>query len=178
MANACRFIYIHWRNSGNPTTQKRLFGFHAKKKLRSGYRDEVPKKELLKNIVWTQRELKRPHSKKLPSLQILIDQKNGSDNEVLQRVMMHTVYELVVCKPSKGVSPLPVASYICHHSICHVLLAGFLANWHDEAVWGKGSQKNTNYDHLSTHKISYMFKLQTQFQWWQYWSRFFFSGTC
>lgn len=29
-ASACRFTNIHWRNSGNQTTQKYLFGFHAK----------------------------------------------------------------------------------------------------------------------------------------------------
>lgn len=56
--------------------------------MQSGCRDEAPTKEVLKTISWSQRQLKRPHSNELLSLQMLIDEKKGSDNEVLQRVMM------------------------------------------------------------------------------------------
>jgi len=57
------------------------------------------------------------------------------------------VYELVVSNPSKGASPLPVATYLtCDHSLCHILLAGF-SNGLDEAVWEKSSQK-ASHDNL------------------------------
>jgi len=40
------------------------------------------------------------------------------------------LYELVVCNPSKGASPLPFANYLtCDHTtayVCHILRAGFL----------------------------------------------------
>ena len=132
--------------------------------IESGCRDEAPTKEVLRNIAYTQRQLKRPHTNELLSLQMLIDQKTGTDNEVLQRVMMHPkgimlwskktlsifyqrckedivyldatgsivqkesgksppyyVYELVVRNPSKGASPLPVATYpTCDHTTASV----------------------------------------------------------
>ncbi|XP_026118826.1 uncharacterized protein LOC113098063 [Carassius auratus] len=132
--------------------------------MQSGCRDEAPTKEVLKTISWSQRKLKRPHSNELLSLQMLINEKKGSDNEVLQRVMMHPkgimmwskktlsvfykrckedivyldatgsiiqkgsstsppyyVYELVVRNPSKGASPLPVATYLtCDHTTASV----------------------------------------------------------
>lgn len=59
------------------------------KVMQSGCRDEAPTKEVLKTIAWSQRQLKRPHSNELLSLQRLINEKKGSDNKVLQRVMMH-----------------------------------------------------------------------------------------
>ncbi|KAF4097933.1 hypothetical protein G5714_021941 [Onychostoma macrolepis] len=132
--------------------------------MQSGCRDEAPTKEVLKTISWSQRQLKRPHSNELLSLQMLINEQKGSDNEVLQRVMMHLkgimlwskktqsvfykrwkedivyldatgsviqkgssasppyyVYELVVRNPSKGASPLPVATYLtCDHTTASV----------------------------------------------------------
>lgn len=132
--------------------------------MQSGCRDEAPTKEVLKTISWSERQLKRPHSNELLSLQMLINEQKGSDNEVLQRVMMHPkgimlwskktlsvfykrckedivyldatgsiiqkgsstsppyyVYELVVRNPSKGASPLPVATYLtCDHTTASV----------------------------------------------------------
>lgn len=57
--------------------------------IEAGCRDEAPTKEVLKNIAWTQRQIQSPHSNELKSLQKMIEQQHGTDNEVLQRVMMH-----------------------------------------------------------------------------------------
>ncbi len=130
----------------------------------SGCRDDAPTKNVLKNITWSERKKPRLHCDELPGLKELIDHQRGTDNDVLQKVMMqpkgvmlwsnktlsvfykrckndivyldatgsvikkstaesppYYVYELVVRNPSKGASPLPVATYVtCDHTTASV----------------------------------------------------------
>ncbi|XP_073705879.1 uncharacterized protein [Garra rufa] len=130
----------------------------------SGCRDDAPTANVLKNILWSEKKKARSHPDELPSLKALIDKQRGTDNDVLQKVMMHPkgvmlwsnktlsvfykrckndivyldatgsvikknsaesppyyVYELVVRNPSRGASPLPVATYVtCDHTTASV----------------------------------------------------------
>ncbi len=55
----------------------------------SGCRDDAPTKNVLKNITWSERKKTRLHCDELPGLKELIDHQRGTDNDVLQKVMMH-----------------------------------------------------------------------------------------
>ncbi|XP_039657009.1 uncharacterized protein LOC120559388 [Perca fluviatilis] len=57
--------------------------------MESGCRDEAPSPNVLKNISWEARKRSRQHSNEVISLQIMLDQKKGSPDEVLQKVMLH-----------------------------------------------------------------------------------------
>ncbi len=150
----------------------------------SGCRDDAPSKDVLKNITWSERKIKRPHSDEFTSLKKIIDEQPGTDNDVLQNVLMHPkgimlwstktlsvfykrskedivyldatgsvikkrpqnppyyVYELVVRNPSRGASPLPVASYVtCDHTTASVTY--FLQSFQTDLLrmYGSGSIK-------------------------------------
>ncbi len=127
---------------------------------------------------------KRLHCDELPGLKELIDHQRGTDNDVLQKVMMHPkgvmlwsnkilsvfykrcendivyldatgsvikkstaesppyyVYELVVRNPSKGASPLPVATYVtCDHTTASVTY--FLQAFQTDVIRMYGNQKD------------------------------------
>ncbi len=55
----------------------------------SGCRDDAPSKDVLKNITWSERKIKWPHSDEFTSLKKIIDEQPGTDNYVLQNVLMH-----------------------------------------------------------------------------------------
>ncbi len=55
----------------------------------SGCRDDAPSKDVLKNITWSEQKIKRPHSDEFTSLKKIIDEQPGTDNDVLQNVLMH-----------------------------------------------------------------------------------------
>ncbi|ROI16105.1 hypothetical protein DPX16_7158 [Anabarilius grahami] len=128
----------------------------------SGCRDDAPSKEVLKTIAWSERKKTRLHSDELTSLKSIVDQQRGTDNDVLQREDIvyldatgsiipqerasppYYVYELIVRNPSKGASPLPVATYVtCDHTTSSVTY--FLQAFQTDLVrmHGNGANKRS-----------------------------------
>ncbi|XP_059376293.1 uncharacterized protein LOC132112707 isoform X2 [Carassius carassius] len=57
--------------------------------MESGCRDVAPSRNVLKNISWEARKSSRQHSNEIISLQIMLQKRTNSPDEVLQKVMLH-----------------------------------------------------------------------------------------
>lgn len=57
--------------------------------MESGCRDVAPSRNVLKNISWEARKSSRQHSNEIISLQIMLQKRTKSPDEVLQKVMLH-----------------------------------------------------------------------------------------
>lgn len=57
--------------------------------MESGCRDEAPSPSVLKTISWETRQRSRQHNNEIISLQMMLEKKTNSPDEVLQKVMLH-----------------------------------------------------------------------------------------
>ncbi|KAG7516997.1 hypothetical protein JOB18_046441 [Solea senegalensis] len=92
--------------------------------MASGCRDKVPATGVMKTVSWSQKVKRRRHKNEIISLQRMLKEEEEDPNErIIQKVGLHPksgkgqtspfyIYEVVVRHPSKGSSPLPVATYI------------------------------------------------------------------
>lgn len=76
--------------------------------LDSGCRDDVPTPQTLKNILWEFRKKNRLHSNEILSLQLMVDRKKNTPDEVLQTVFLHP----------KGVLLWSLQSIAIYHDRC------------------------------------------------------------
>lgn len=57
--------------------------------MESGCRDVAPSPNVLKNILFEARKSSRQHNNEIISLQIMLQKRTNSSDEVLQKVMLH-----------------------------------------------------------------------------------------